>query len=129
MFMREEREGPGFGLRSPKNRCSADFHRACDQSTEDGRDQRLPVEKPLTRSIEVDHRRNRDDRPAAAAEKRQHDTRVERMFRDAMGQRIARHGGGYRKETKRPETQERVPSKAENGNDERDGEHRPRQSG
>lgn len=31
MVMREERDGSGFDLRSPKNRRSADFHGACDQ--------------------------------------------------------------------------------------------------
>jgi len=89
----------------------------------------LPVEKPLAQGIEVDHRRNGNDSAAAAADQRQHDTWIERMFRDAMGQCVTRHGGGHRKETERPEAKEGVQSKAENGNDERDGERRPRQAG
>ncbi len=61
--------------------------------------------------------------------KRQHDTRIERMFRDAMGQRVTRHGGGHRKEAERPEAEEGVPSEAENGDHERDGCSSPRQPG
>ena len=104
MVMREERDGTGFGLRSPKDRRSADLHRACDQLIRDERNRGLRVEKPLAQGIEVDHRRNGDDRAAAAAEERQQDTRVERMFRDTTGQRVTRHGGGHRKEAERPET-------------------------
>ena len=51
------------------------------------------------------------------------------MFRDAMGQRVTRHCGGHRKEAERAEAKEGVPSKAENGSDERDGDRRPRQAG
>lgn len=119
----------GLGLRSAKDRRCADFHPACDKSAGDVRNRGLPVEKPLAQGIEVDHRRNGNNRAAAAAEKRQQDTRVERMFREAMGQRVTRQGGGHRKEAERQKAEERVPSKAENGNDERDGERRPRQAG
>jgi len=92
----------GFELRLPKGSRSAEPRRGRDQSTGDGRNQGLPVEKPFPQGIKVDHRRNRDDRAAAAAPKCQDDAWVERMFGDAMGQRVARHGGGHRKETERP---------------------------
>lgn len=76
------------GLRALKDHRSTGQNRPCDDATRFDGNQGLRVEKPLPQRIEVDHRRNRDDRAAAAADQRQHDTRIERMFGDAMGQRM-----------------------------------------
>lgn len=60
----------GPGLRAPKDRRSTGQNRPCDDTTRFDGNQVLLLEKPLPQRIEVDHRRNRHDRAAAAAEKR-----------------------------------------------------------
>ena len=125
----KERDDAGFGLHTPKDRRSTGQNCHCEDMARFDCNQALRVEKPLPQRIEVNHRRNRDDRAATAADQRQHDTWIERMFRDAMSQRKARHGGGHCKENKCPEAEERVSGEAENGDHERDRERRPSQSG